>query len=84
MADALVVLDHRHPRILGHKANQPFPATRNRQIDIRLQLEQLQDHLAVGVWNHLNPVCRQPSLDQRLLHQLAQDHVAAMRLRAAA
>src|SRR3546814_10195219 len=35
MADALVVLDHRHPGVVGDKSDQPFATTRNHQVEGR-------------------------------------------------
>ena len=49
MADALVVLDHRHPRMLGDEADQAFAAARDGQVDQVGKLQQFQHMLARGV-----------------------------------
>ena len=49
MTDPLVVLDHRHRRILRHLVNQPGPAARNHQIDVVAGTEQHVDMDRLGL-----------------------------------
>ena len=52
MTDTLVVLDHRHPRMLGNETDQAFATARNRQVDQLMQLQQFQHRLAAQVSQH--------------------------------
>ncbi len=52
VADTLVVLDHRHPRMFGNEADQAFAAARNRQIDQFMQLQQFQHRFSAQVGQH--------------------------------
>ena len=47
VADALVVLDHRHARVLGDEADQALAAARDAQVDQIVELDELGDRLAV-------------------------------------
>ena len=49
MADTLVVLDHRHPRVFGDEADQAFSAARNREIDDVVELQQFHHRLAAQI-----------------------------------
>ncbi len=54
MTDALVMLDDRHLRALGHRADKSLPAARHAQVHILRQRQQLFNRLAVGCRHDLD------------------------------
>ena len=77
VADALVVLDHRHPGHLGHEADQALTAARNGQIDDLSQGHELTDLFAIAGRHEAHRVFGQVGVGQRSAHDLDQQCVGA-------
>ncbi|MNN17092.1 hypothetical protein D3C81_1302620 [compost metagenome] len=84
MAHALVMLDHRHTRVLGDKTDQAFAAARNRQVDDVVELQQFQHGLAAQVFDQRQRRFRQAGVAQCALQACRNGGVGMDRLRAAA
>ena len=84
VAYALVVLDHRHPRVFGHEADQAFAATRDRQVDDVGQLQQLKHGLAPQVGDQGQHGRVQPGVADGALQGGGNGGIGMDRLRSAA
>ena len=84
VADALVVLDHRHARVLGHEADQPLAAPRDHQVDDIAELDQFQDGLPAQVFDQRQHRLRQAGITQRALQRCRDGGVGMDRFRSAA
>ena len=84
MTHALVMLDHRHPRMLGDEADQAFAAARDRQIDDVVELQQFDHRLAAQVVDQGQRSGRYAGIDQRTLQRRGDRSVAADRFGTAA
>ena len=78
------MLDHRHPRFGQQARDQPLAATRNDDVDVLAQGDQVTDGGAIGGIDHLHRMNRQPGTFQTVLHQTGNHPVAANRFRTTA
>ena len=78
------MLDHRHPRFGQQARDQPLAATRDDDVDVLAQGDQVADGGAVGGIDHLHRMNRQTGGFQTVLHQTGNHPVAANRFRTTA
>ncbi|MNJ19841.1 hypothetical protein D3C77_141650 [compost metagenome] len=67
VADAVQVLDHRHPRVAADALDQALAATRHDDIDKLRHADQRADRFAIGGFHHLYHRRRQAGLGQPAL-----------------
>ena len=72
-ADALVMFDHRHPRVLSGGPNQPRAAARNHHIHVILLREQRPGRFPVRAPNELDRGCGDSSGGQFLGKKVCDD-----------
>ena len=84
VADALVVLDHRHARVFGDEADQAFAAARDGQVDDVDKLQQLDHRLAAEILQHRHRGLRHAVRAQRGMQCRGDGEVGMDRLGAAA
>ncbi len=84
VAHALVVLDHRYPRMLGDEADQALATARDRQVDDVVELQQLQHGLSTQILHQGQRGIGYASLAQGALERGGDRGIGMDRLRAAA
>ena len=85
MADALVVLDHRHPRVLGDEAHEPLASPRDHEIDETRRaraVARIASRSPGG--DDLHRVGREPRFDRASRSERAERGVGLRGFRAAA
>ncbi len=81
---ALVVLEDRHPRLLGHAADQPLAAARDGQVDPFVQPQEVAHGRPIRRRHQLHGVGRQAGVGQGVRQDAMQGDVGMHRLAAAA
>ena len=82
VADPLVVLHHRHTRMLGHEPNESFAAARDREVD-GAGLDESANGVAILRREECHGVLGKPARAERLHESLANREIGSERLRAA-
>ena len=83
VADALVVLDHRHARVFGDEADQAFAAARDGQVDDVDELQQFDHCLAAEILQHRHRGLGHAVRAQRSVQRRGDGEVGTDRLGAA-